>query len=47
MTKLPMQELDFTPVNSPNAKDTKDGSAFESQNELEIFITALDWMLMR
>ena len=47
MKKLQMQELDFTPVNSPNAKDTKDGSAFESLNALEIFVTALDWMLLR
>ena len=42
-----MQEIDFTAVNSLNAMDTRDGSAFESQNALEFFITALDWMLMR
>jgi len=42
-----MPDLDFTPVNSLNAMDTKDGSAFESQNALQFFITALDWILLR
>jgi hypothetical protein len=39
-----MQDLDFTPVNLSSATDTKDGSACESLQSLEIRITALDWI---
>ena len=38
-----MQNLDFTTVNSPNATDTKAGTACEYLQPLEIRITALDW----
>jgi len=38
-----MQDLDFIAVNSPSAKDTKDGSACESVASLEIHISTLEW----
>jgi len=41
-----MQDLDFTSMNSPNAMDTKNGSAFEPLLSLEIRITALDWIML-
>jgi hypothetical protein len=46
LKKLQMQDLHFTPVNSPSATDTKDGSACESLQSLEIYITALDWIML-
>jgi hypothetical protein len=42
-----MQDLHFTPVNSPSATGTKDGSTCKSPQSLEIRITALDWIVMR
>jgi predicted CoA-binding protein len=44
--KLQMQDLHFTPVNSPSATDTKDESACESLQSLEICIIALDWIML-
>jgi hypothetical protein len=41
-----MQDLDFSAVNSPNATDTKNGSACESLQSLEIRITALHWIAL-
>jgi len=39
-------EFDFILVNSPSATDTKDGSACESLQSLELHITALDWFML-
>ena len=39
--KLQMQDLDFSPVNSPSATYSKDGCACESLQPLEIRISAL------
>ena len=36
----------LTPVNSPSATDTKDGTACESLQSLEIRISALDWIML-
>jgi hypothetical protein len=44
--KLQIQDLDFTPVNSPSATDTKGGAACESLQSLEIHITELDWIML-
>jgi len=41
-----MQDLHFTPVNSPSATDTNDESTCESLQSLEIRITALDWIML-
>jgi len=41
-----MQDLHFTPMNSPSATDTKEGSASESLQSLEILITALHWVML-
>jgi hypothetical protein len=41
-----MQDLNFTPMNSPSATDTMDGSTCESLQSLEIRITALDWIML-
>ena len=41
-----MQNLHFTAVNSSNPTDTKDGSAYESLQSLEIHITALDGIML-
>ena len=40
-----MKDLHFIAVNSLSATDTKDGSACESLQSLEICITALDWIM--
>jgi hypothetical protein len=41
-----MQDFNSTPLNSPSAADTKDGSACESLQSLEIRISALDWIML-
>jgi hypothetical protein len=41
-----MQNLDISVVKSPSATDTKDGSAFESLQSLEIRISALNWIML-
>ena len=41
-----MQDRNFTPVNSPSATDTKDWTACESPQSLELYITALDWIML-
>ena len=40
------QILHYTPVNSPSATDTKDGSECESVQSLEFRIIALDWIVL-
>jgi hypothetical protein len=41
-----MQDLNFTPMNSLSATDTKNGSTCESLQSLEIRIIALDWIML-
>jgi len=41
-----MQDHHFTAVNTPSATDTKDGSACEYLQSLEIHVTALDWIML-
>ena len=38
--------LNFTPVNSPRARDTKDESPCEYLQSVELHITELDWSLL-
>ena len=45
--RVQMQDLHFTAVRSPSTTDTKDGSACESLQTLEIRFTALDWDLLQ
>jgi hypothetical protein len=41
-----MEDPHFTPVNSLSATDTKDGSAGESLQSLEIRFKELDWVML-
>jgi len=41
-----MQDLNLSTVNSPSATDTKDGSACQSLQSLELHITALEWIML-
>jgi len=41
-----MQDINFTPVNSPSATDTKDWTACESPQSLELYIIAMDWIML-
>jgi hypothetical protein len=41
-----VQDIAFTPVNAPSSTDTKNGSACESLQSLELHVTALDWIML-
>jgi hypothetical protein len=41
-----MEDPHFNPVNSLSTTDTKDGSAGESLQSLEIRVTELDWNML-
>jgi hypothetical protein len=41
-----MEDPHFTPVNSLSATDTKDGTAGDYLQSLEIRVTELDWIML-